>query len=260
MNNVMKRFTLVILSLFLILINTPCYSAPSPVKKNLSVVADDGFNLRAVLTYPKVKNKRDYKTVMLLHSHGTNSEWWGTFPSQLLDNGYAVLTIDLRGHGASVYNPKLVKVSWKSLTNNAYKKYPDDIVKIVKFIQDEYPRMNFFNDWAIVGSDIGASAGVIAADKLDKKPKTIVLMSPVVQTRGLYIPVSVAQLNEVDFLSISSASDASALEAEKYLKKFAQNEFLTYTSPSKSTGMVLLKNDSEVAPVIIEWIKQYLKD
>ena len=254
----MKRFTLFILALFFILINTSVCFGESYTKKNLSVVASDGFNLKATLTYPKIKNKKDFQTVVLLHSHGTNSGWWGDLPKSLLENGYAVLAIDLRGHGASVYNAKLSKVSWKSLTNNAYKKYPDDIIQVIKYIGDEYHRMTFFNDWAIVGSDIGGSAGVIAADRMDSKPKTIVLLSPVVQTRGLYIPVSIAQLDNVDFLSISSSDDAAALEAEKYLRKFAQKEFSVYTSEAKHSGMVLIKNDPEIVPFITEWIKQYL--
>ena len=256
----MKRFTVVILALFFFITNTLCSFAAGYTKKNLSVAAKDGFCLKAVLTYPKEKNKKEYKTVLLLHSHGTNSLWWENLPDKLLENGYAVLTIDLRGHGASVYNSALKKVSWKSLTNNAYKKYPDDVVQVIQYINDEFPRMKFFNEWAIIGSDIGASAGVIAADKLDFKPKTIVLLSPVVQTKGLYIPVSVAQLSGVDFLSIASVEDIAATDAQNYLKKFAQNEFSVYTSPSKTSGMVLLKNDPEIIPIITEWINQYLKD
>lgn len=256
----MKRFTIAILAFFLILINSSVFAAQNYTKKNLTVITSDGFSLKADLVYPKIKNKKDYETVVLLHSHGTNSGWWGGIPTTLLENGYAVLTIDLRGHGASVYNSKLVKVSWKSLTNNAYKKYPNDVMQVINYIRDEYPKMHFFDKWAIIGSDIGGSAGVIAADKLDIKPKTIVLLSPVVQTRGLYIPVSIAQLNDVDFLSISSVDDASALEAEKYLRKFAQNEFSVYTSPAKSSGMVMLKNDPEIAPLVIEWVNQYLKN
>ena len=256
----MKRFTFVILAFFLFLINTSVYGAQSITQKNISVTASDGFNIKGTLTYPKIKNKKDYRTVVLLHSHGTDSGWWGNIPNDLLENGYAVLTIDLRGHGASVYNPKLIKTSWKSLTNNAYKKYPNDVVQVIKHIEEEFPRMNFFESWAIIGSDIGGSAGVIAADKLDSKPRTIVLLSPVVQTRGLYIPVSIAQLSNVDFLSISSVDDPASLEAEKYLKKFAQNEFSIYTSPAKSSGMVILKNDPEIPSIIMEWIKQYLND
>ncbi len=256
----MKRFTLVILALFLFFINSSVLAAQNLTKKELSVVTKDKFNIKATLIYPKIKNQKNYKTVVLLHSHGTNSLWWSTLPDELLNNGYAILTIDLRGHGKSVYNSKLVKVSWKSLTNNAYKKYPSDVVDVFNFIEKEYPKMHFFDEWAIVGSDIGGSAGIIAADKFEYKPKTIVLLSPVVNTRGLYVPVSVAQLDDVDFLSISCANDATSLEAEKYLKKFAQKEFVSHTSQTQSTGMIILKNDPEIIPIITEWINQYLKD
>lgn len=256
----MKRFILLILALFFILTNNPVIAAQNYQKKELSVVTNDGFNIAATLTYPKIKNKKEYKTVILLHSHGTNSGWWENLPNKLLEKNYAVLTIDLRGHGKSVYNQKLLKVSWKNLTNNAYRKYPDDVLKVIKHIGEELHRTEFFKEYAIVGSDIGGSAGIIASDRMEIKPKTIVLLSPVVQTHGLYIPVSIAQLDNVDFLSISSSGDSASLEAEKYLKKFAQNEFSTYTSTSETSGMVLLKNDPEIIPIITEWISQYLKD
>jgi pimeloyl-ACP methyl ester carboxylesterase len=256
----MKRFALFILTLFLFLINTSVFAGQSLVKKDISVTANDGFNLKASLTYPKVKGQKEFNTVILLHSHGTDSQWWLDLPQKFLDKGYAVLTIDMRGHGKSVYNSNLVKVSWKSLTNSAYKKYPDDVIKVIEYIKDEFNRITFFDNYAIIGSDIGGSAGVIAADKMPVKPKTIVLLSPVVQTRGLYIPVSIAQLSDVDFLSISSAEDSSATEAEKYLKRFAQNEFITIASPAGASGMVLLKNDPEVIPIITEWVGQYLKN
>ena len=123
---VMKRFTLVILAFFLFLTNISVQAAQNYTKKNLTVVTNDKFVLKADLTYPKIKNKKNFQTVVLLHSLGTNSGWWENIPNLLLENGYAVLTVDLRGHGASVYNPKLTKVSWKNLTNNSYKKYPDE--------------------------------------------------------------------------------------------------------------------------------------
>ena len=260
--NVMKRFIVIILALFAVLINTLAfdyaYAAQSFTKKEISVVTKDGFNIKANLSYPKDKKIKEFKTVVFLHSLGYNSQWWGNLPTDFLNKGYAVLTIDLRGHGASVYNSKLAKTSYKNLTNNAFKKYPDDVVRVIDFIKEEYPKRTFFNDWAIVGSDIGASAGIIAADRLNTKPKTIIILSPVVQARGLYIPVSIAQLDGVDFLSISSASDSASVEAEKYLKKFAQNEFVTYTSQAKSSGPVMLKNDPELNGIIVEWTEQYL--
>ena len=39
---------------------------------------------------------------------------------------------------------------------------------------------------------------------------------------------------------------------------FAQNEFVTLVSESKSTGMLMIKNDPGLAKFIAEWIFEYL--
>ena len=214
--------------------------------------------MRATLEYPKTQNK-EFKTVVLLHSLGYSSDWWEDLPQNLLDNGYAVLKIDLRGHGASVYNSKLVRISWKSMTNKAYSKYPDDVLKVIEQVKTDNSKKEFFKDWAIVGSDIGASTGVIVANRILYKPKTIVMLSPVIQAKGIYIPVNLAELSGIDILSICGTGDFYSINAQEYLKKFAQDEFATYTSESRSTGMMLLKNDGSLSKFITGWIVQCLK-
>ena len=254
----MKKIILIILTLFLLLINTNLSVEAAMAKKDYRVVAGDGFSIKAILTYPKIKGQQEYKTVVLLHSLGYNSQWWETLPDNLLTQGYAVLTVDIRGHGASIYNKNLSRISWKSMTNKAYSKCPDDVVSVINYIKEENPKVKFFDNWVIVGSDIGASIGVIAADKLPVKPKTIIMLSPVVQTKGLYIPVSMAQLGNVDFLSITGQGDYVSKESQEYLKKFAQAGFIEYEANSKALGMLLLKKDPELSKVITEWINQYL--
>lgn len=256
----MRRIVLIILALFLFLINTSANAAQNVVKKEIKAVAEDGFNINATLTYPKTKNQKEFSTIILLHSLGYNSQWWQEELSNgLLEKGYAVLAIDLRGHGASVYNSKLTKNSWKNMKNSAYAKYPDDILKVMEAVKEENVKKIFFNNWAIVGADIGASAGVIAADLYPVDPKTIVMISPVVKAKGLYIPVNMAHLEGVDYLSISGTDDIMSKDAEAYLCKFAQDEFVTFVSESKSTGMLMLKNDPDLAKLITEWVFEYLQ-
>lgn len=252
-----KKLYILILTFFFLFINLSSEAAQSVINKEIKAVASDGFNIVANLSYPKVKKQKEFKTVVLLHSLGYNSEWWGDLPTLLINKGYAVLTIDLRGHGKSVYNSRLVKNSWKNMKDTAFAKYPDDVIEVINKVKAENTKKIFFENWAIVGADIGASAGVIASDKFSVDPKTIVMISPVVKSKGLYIPVSIAHLNGVDLLSISGTNDFMSKEAENYLIKFAQNEFLTFTSASKTTGMMMLKNDPEVSKVITEWIGTY---
>jgi len=254
----MKKIILTILALFLFFINTVTDVEASQTSKEYKIAATDGFTLRAVLSYPKTKGQKEFKTVVLLHSLGYTSTWWGDLPAKLAEKGYAVLTIDLRGHGGSVYNKNLAKVSWKSMTKTAYAKYPSDVAEIIDYIKNENPKKSFFDDWAIIGCDIGASAGVMAADKLKYKPKTIVMLSPIVQTKGLYIPVSIAQLDSVDFLSITGKNDPVSKSAQNYLKKFAQAGFEEYECNANTTGILMIKSDPELTTVITEWVGSYL--
>lgn len=252
----MKRI-IIILTFFLILINSVAFAGSNTVKKDVLVTSKDGFRISATLEYPKVKGKKDFNTVVLLHSLGYSSEWWCSLPNDLLNEGYAVLKIDLRGHGKSVYNSKLVRTSWKSMTNSAYAKYPDDVIKVIEQIKGENTKKMFFNNWAIVGADIGGSTAILAADKISYKPKTIVLLSPVVEAKGLYVPVKFANLNGIDVFSISGTNDTAGENAQEYLKKFAQSTFATYTSKSRSNGILMLKNDESLSKIITSWIKEY---
>lgn len=254
----MKRIIL-ILTLFLLLINTIANAATNTISKEITATSVDGFTMKGYLEYPKIKNQKEFPTVVLLHSIGYSSDWWCNLPQDLLNQGYAVLKIDLRGHGKSVYNSKLSRTSWSSMTNNAFAKYPDDVIKVIEQVKSENTKKVFFHNWAIVGSDIGASTAILAADKISYKPKTLVLLSPVVETKGLYVPVKLANLDKIDIFSISGTNDNTGHNAQEYLKKFSQATFATYTSESRSNGMLMLKNDNTLARIITSWIKEYLK-
>lgn len=254
----MKKL-IIILTSFLIFINclASC-AAEKIVKKDIKIVAKDGFALTAKFEYPNIKGQMEFPTVVLLHSLGYSSQWWEGLPQTLLDNGYAVVLIDFRGHGESVYNAKLTRVSWKSLKPAAFAKYPDDVITVLNYIKDENKR-EFFNNWAIVGSDLGASTAICVANKISYKPKTLVLLSPDVKSKGVYVPVQLAELTNVDILSIQGTGDVVAMNNYEYLSKFAQGTFDSYVSSSRSTGMLMLKSDKTLTDVITQWITQYLK-
>lgn len=253
----MKKF-IIILTLFIFILNCSCVYSANFVTKDYKVLTKDKFTIVATLKYPKIKEKKDFHTVVLLHSLGYSSEWWGTLPDDLLSRGYAVLTIDLRGHGESVYNAKLTRTSWTKLTNTAFAKYPDDVISVINYVKNENKR-TFFNEWAIVGADVGASTGIIAANKIEYKPKTIVILSPVVNAKGLFVPVKLAELNNIDILSIVAEKDFQSKKADAYLKKFAQSTFAEYTASSTASGMIMLKHDQFLGKIICSWIDEYLK-
>ena len=256
-NICMKRLT-IILTLFIIFLNGNSAFSANFVTKDYKILTKDNFSMVATLQYPKIKEKNDFSTVVFLHSLGYDSEWWGTLPQEFLDKGYAVLRIDLRGHGKSVYNSKLCRTSWKNLTNKAYAKYPDDVTSVIQYIKNENKR-TFFKNWAYIGADIGGSTAIIAANQSDLKPKTIVILSPIVNTKGLYIPVHLAELNNIDILTIIGNDDIQTKKANAYLKKFAQSTYAEYESSSPSSGMIILKHDEDLNEIITTWLEEYMK-
>ena len=253
----MKRLT-IILTLFLLFLNCSYATDVKTVTKDYKTVTKDGFTIVSKLEYPKIKEKTNFSTVVLLHSLGYNSVWWETLPNDLLDKGYAVLTIDFRGHGKSIYNTKLLRVSWKNLKNKAFMKYPEDVITVIEYIKTENKRV-FFDNWAFVGADIGAASAIIAANKIKYKPKTIVMLSPLVEAKGLYVPVNLAELSNIDILSVTGKTDLIGIRTNSYLKKFAQATYAEYTSDCNSNGMLMLKNDPTLSAFISSWISQYLK-
>ena len=255
-NICMKRF-IIILTFILFFLNCNSIFAANFVTKDYKILTSDKFTINATLNYPKIKEKKDFPTVVLLHSVGYNSEWWGDLPQDLIDKGYAVLMIDLRGHGKSVYNSKLVRTSWTSLTNKAYAKYPDDVITAINYVKKENKR-TFFNNWAIVGADVGGSTAILTANKIDNKPKTIVILSPVVNAKGLYVPIKLAELDNIDILTIIGKNDFQSKKANEYLKKFAQTTYAEYISSSAKTGMIMIKQDETLSAVICAWIDEYI--
>ena len=252
----MKKF-IYVFTLLIIFINST-FAASTYTKKDITTISTDKFIIKSTLEYPKIKGCNEYSTVILLHSLGYTSEWWNGLQQILLNEGYAVLSIDIRGHGKSIYNKKLVKTSWKNMTNTAFAKCPNDVINIINQIQKELPKISFFNNWAIVGSDLGANVGILAAEQYKNHPKTIILISPTISIKGLFLPVKIANLEKTDFLAIYSDTDYSSQNAKQYLNKFTKNTFASYVSSTQKNGMLLLKNDENINKIILSWIKEYL--
>ena len=74
----------------------------------------DKFLINATLTYPKEKGKV-YPVIVLLHSIASSSNDWDGIPQKFNEAGFAVLNVDLRGHGKSIYNINLDKKYWQNI-------------------------------------------------------------------------------------------------------------------------------------------------
>lgn len=250
-----RKLSLLILMVFVFLLtaqNAYC----KIIKKEIQVQTKDNRVIKATLSYVKIDNVDKYPTVVLLHSLGYSSKDWGDLTDYLNNAGYAVIAVDLRGHGKSVYDSSLHQKTWIYFTPKAYLKFPSDVEAVLNQAQKDSKKVSL-NNLAIVGADIGANTAVLVANDLKIKPKTLVLISPTTSFKGLYIPIAMAQMGQIPILSMVSQKDLYSLKEQQNLSKFAQGGFYARNYPQGGMGMLMLKSNPTMSLDITKWLLKY---
>lgn len=257
--NFFKKISLFIVIIFVFISAAPsAFCVTKIAKKEFETQTKDAHIIKATLTYPKIEGKTKYPTVVLLHSLGYSSEDWGNFIIDLNNAGYAVIAIDLRGHGKSVYNTNLQQKSWVYFTNKAYQKFPNDVVAVLQQAQTTSKKVSLDN-MAFVGADIGTNTAILASKTLAKKPKALVLISPTLNFKGLFVPITLTEIGTIPVLAMASKQDGFSMQAEQKLAKFAQGAFYVKNYPTGGMGMMMLKTNPTMSNDIIKWLKTVLK-
>lgn len=259
-----KSFILIILCLF---ITAPVFAASASKKsakpynpivhKVYDVESKDGFVIKAYVSYPKTRMDK-YPVVVLIHSLGGYYGLYSGLERKLNYAGFAVVGMDLRGHGKSVYTGTLRQRAWQYFKNDTYAKYPTDVIYVMQYVKSKHKKLNFA-DYALVGSDIGANTAVLVAKILPVKPKALVLFSPMMSIKGLYIPVAMTEIGLAPILAIASSNDRLSITEQNKLAKFAQGNFDALNMPKGGMGMILLKTYPELEYQITAWLKPYFK-
>ena len=252
-----KKILIFILAMF-VFTGTTQSAYCKAIKKAIEVQTKDARIIKATLSYVKIAGVEKYPTVVLLHSLGYSSEDWDNLIPDLNNSGYAVIAIDLRGHGQSVYDTSFRKKPWIYFQTKTYQKIPSDVIALLEQAQKQSKKISLDN-MAIVGADIGANAAVLVSKELKKKPKTLVLISPTVSFKGLYIPITMAEMGDIPILSMVSTQDTYCIQQQKELSKFAQGGFYAKNYPNGGTGMLMLKVNPTMSQDITRWIIRYLK-
>lgn len=198
-----------------------------------TLIAKDGF--RIATTYWPTGQKQEGGVVVLLHALNGNQLDWGTLPKQLQDEGYAVIAVDLRGHGQSKGAAEEVETkpakgkskpakTGKATLEAASLRARDfeamvllDMEAVKSFIYSEHQKQKLnMNKMAIVGAGMGAAVALkYAAVDWTKAPhsdgpvgnrtprgqdiRALVLLTPDSEVSGLPLPDAIKTLRVPPF-------------------------------------------------------------
>ena len=252
----MKKIVLIILAILIFVPANAFAAAKKSASTLITYETKDNFVIKSKLLYPK-EQKASYPLVIMLHSLGYSSTYWTTVPQKFLDNGAAVLLIDLRGHGGSSYDTNFKIQSWIKYTDKQFARYPQDVVDVMTYVLTNYTNLNQHN-YAVIGADIGANTAILATEKIKVKPRCLVLISASRNFKGLYTPISFTNSSMRPVLAIASQRDPYSMKELYELKKFSQNRYDVKTYPHGGTGMLMLKVNPTMSDDIVNWISSIL--
>ena len=112
--------------------------------------------------------------VLLLHGYGEDRTVWRNFTGQLLSRGWAVMALDLRGHGESkTKNQRPIQPSqeWRTSSHE----FPVDLDPALDWLKAR-PRIDT-QKIVVIGADVGANLALIASGRFPEV-RTVVAIKP----------------------------------------------------------------------------------
>lgn len=219
--------------------------------------AKDGFNMTGKVYLPKVQPGKKVPVVILLHSIGSSKNDWKDLPDLLTARGYACLSLDLRGHGQSIYNAKMKQRSWMYFTDKDYAKYPQDLIFAVNALKTEYAKKIDTGKMIFVGSNIGANTAVIAAAKINKQGnfvRSIVMISPRLNTKKLFMPIELVSFGQRPVLIFDNKNSPKGFNETLEIKKYAQGNCVLKVVNTPGMAMGLYKSAPSIKVDTLNWI------
>jgi len=197
--------------------------------------------------------------VILLHMLGRNRNDWNDFASTLSNknNDYAVLSIDLRGHGESTSQNGNTIISFQSFTPNDFNKMVMDVKAARQFLVTQ-KNVNP-NNIAIVGASIGANVALNYAAS-DPSIKAVVLLSPGLDYKGVTTSDAIKQYKGPIYIATAAKDPIAGNDPQTLCNEIincANNNRLHIYQDSNSHGTDMFSDSSLQPPLdklIISWL------
>ncbi len=209
---------------------------------DLTIVADDGTPIATTLYLPE--GDGPFPGVMLLHMLGARRQDWEErgLTEMLTEAGYAVLAVDMRGHGETPGSR-----DW------------DVIEQDLMTVWQEFSEMAQVDgeNTAVVGGSIGSNMALITGDNIPEI-QTVILLSPGLDYRGVTTDDRIESYGERPILIVASAEDKYAADSSQTLLDLASEnaELSMLNGAGHGTNML---TQTAVRQEIVAWLDANLK-
>ncbi len=220
----------------------PTELAIQPDVENITIAGAEDLPLQATLYTPG--GARPGPGVILIHMLGSDRQVWDDngIADTLVENGYAVLAVDMRGHGETRGSidwqlaPADLRLAWEHFTSLA----------------SVDPQRT-----AIIGASIGANLALLTgADQ--PAISTVILLSPGLDYRGVTTEGPLGNYGVRPILIVASEEDTYAAESSRTLAGLAARESKLEMYNGAGHGTRMINAQPELSDLILNWLDKNL--
>lgn len=230
---------------------TPAHGVATKLTVRLST--RDGITLVGSY-YPPARGPAP--AILLLHMLARDRTDWNPLAAKLQAAGWAVLSLDLRGHGESRLQGGKT-LHWRDFSDADFNK----MVLDVEAAQEHLKGLKEvdLNRIAIVGASIGCNIALnFASDH--PQVRALVLLSPGLEYRGVLSEPAMRRYGASGrpALIVASADDPYSADSSKRLKSLAEARTTLILYPRAGHGTRMLTQERDMEGRILSWLKASL--
>jgi len=231
-------------------------SSSGSTKKPVDLLTADGVKIVGDwYRRSSAKPDQNLPAVLLIHGFGENRTVWdGFIADDLLKGGFAILNIDLRGHGESTSKSGQKLVSDRHwLTDPA--QFPLDLDSAIKWLKSQSEIDQ--NRIGVMGADIGADLAYLASGKYEVVRSAVALSANFAQATALTAGTQNFQPHSI--LYVAAEADEGAAEDAKKLEKLTGFPVKVRLFENLSShGSKLLQDAPQAETLVMDWLKNTL--
>jgi pimeloyl-ACP methyl ester carboxylesterase len=242
--------------LFLLAALTPAAAAAAAAKTESVTAADvqiptsDGLSLAGSYWGQPAKSH----AVLLLHMYHSDRTAWSELAAHLAASGVSVLAIDFRGHGGSSKQGNRV-ITPEDIPDRDSKGFVTDATAGMAWLSEQ-PGVDAAHV-GIVGASIGANAALLEG-ALDKRVRTVVLLSPGLDFHGLKTERAMEQYGTRPVFMLASEDDKYSADAVRRLATLARGRSAVKVFKKAGHGTHMFEVEPTLRAQISGWLKENL--
>ena len=210
--------------------------------ETVDLIADDGTMLIGDYHVPVGADDMELPAVLLMHMFNSNRSAYDPIIQTLVESGYVVLNVDLRGHGDSGGSR-----DWDLAI--------DDVQLWIYWLREQEAVQDL--SVSIVGASVGSNLAIIGCAN-DADCVTAIALSPGIDYFGLRPEASVINgLSERSVLLVASHDDRTSANAIRQMFRNATGDVVARMYMGGAHGTQLFDNElTSVTNLILNWLDE----